>query len=93
MGRGDSRAAGMAQINSRNRQANFQVSLKNVSNKLPTSNAVERKGGADPFLRRATRPNIYWNTTKAKGAEAGGTPVKVRVGVGLGPVGWGWRPS
>lgn len=41
-------------------QANFNTAFKNVSNK--PANAPERKGGADPFSRRATRPNIYWNT-------------------------------
>jgi hypothetical protein len=41
-------------------QINFNIAFKNVSNK--PAGCQERKGGADPFSRRATRPNIYWNT-------------------------------
>jgi len=57
---GSSRTYGMSHINKRNMQINFNIAFKNVSNK--PAGAAERKGGADPFSRRATRPNIYWNT-------------------------------
>ncbi|KAF5836598.1 hypothetical protein DUNSADRAFT_5715 [Dunaliella salina] len=57
---GDARTFGMSHINKRNMKANFNTAFLNVSNK--PANAPQRKGGADPFSRRETRPNISWNT-------------------------------
>jgi len=50
----------MANLNQRNMQINFNNAFRNVSNK--PAGAQERKGGADPFSRRSTRPVIYWKT-------------------------------
>ncbi|GAX80452.1 hypothetical protein CEUSTIGMA_g7891.t1 [Chlamydomonas eustigma] len=65
---GQERTFGMSLINKRNMQINFNIAFKNVSNK--PAGGQERKGGADPFSRRATRPNIYWNTKGSKDLAA-----------------------
>lgn len=60
---GDQRSDGMSNLNKRNKQTNFDIALKNVSNK--PAGTVESKGGVDVFSRRATRPSIYWNTSSS----------------------------
>lgn len=51
-------------------QINFNNAFRNVSNK--PAGAVERKGGADPFSRRNTRPSIYWNTGQQSATQVQG---------------------
>ncbi|KAI8464755.1 MAG: hypothetical protein J3K34DRAFT_461760 [Monoraphidium minutum] len=69
--------AGMAGINERNRNINFEKALKNVGNR-PDGEAGN-EGGVDVFSRRQTQSKVYWQTGKkgepgAAAAAPGGTP-------------------
>lgn len=59
----NSRLFGMAHINARNKQRNFENALKNVGAR-PEGSTTKTADGSDPFSRRRTRPQLYWSTKK-----------------------------
>eukprot|EP00884_Botryococcus_braunii_P003974 jgi/Botrbrau1/13578/Bobra.0307s0002.2 len=64
----NSRLYGMAHINARNKQRNFENALHNVGAR-PEGSKTLTADGVDPFSRRRTRPQVYWSTKKHNSAQ------------------------
>jgi hypothetical protein len=52
-------------------QANFDTAFLNISNKPANAPSSRTLGGADPFSRRETRPNISWSVFLKQATQAG----------------------
>ncbi len=63
------RNVGMASVNRRNTNRNFENAFKNVGARPEGARLAD--DGTDPFSRRKTRPMNYWST-KRKQAETNG---------------------
>ena len=63
------RNSGMASVNRRNANRNFENAFKNVGARPDGARlAVD---GTDPFSRRKTRPMNYWTTKRTQAAPDG----------------------
>jgi hypothetical protein len=58
------RLYGMAHINAKNKQRNFENALHNVGARPAGIGSAASLTGVDPFSRRNTRPTNMWSTKK-----------------------------